>query len=372
MSPTQVAAAPAALRAGVSEPIVRIERLEKRFPRRTGWRAVLRHPRRREWVTVLDSVSCDVREGEFFGLLGPNGAGKTTLFKTLSTLITPDGGRAWIAGHEIGRDPGGVRGVLTPVVPEERSLHWRLTARQNLIVFAALHGLPRAEAARRIEELLAAVGLDDTGAKLVAEFSSGMRQRLLLARALLARPRVLLLDEPTRSLDPISARGFRAFLRQEIVGRQGCTVLLATHNAEEALELCDRVGVLDRGRLLAVGAPGDLARRLGEDRYRMLLRPLPRELLRALEHGRLVSDVTEHGADADGWTTLELRIAGGADGAADALAALNAAGAGVALLERIRFTLADLIEGIVAEQTPHLQHAHHDSRAVRHAEGVVP
>jgi ABC-2 type transport system ATP-binding protein len=351
MSATQIVPAPSRVTAAAApEPIVRVAGLRKSFPQRVGWRALLRHPRRREFVLVLDAVTVDVAQGEFFGLLGPNGAGKTTLFKILSTLITPDAGSAWIAGHEISQEPASVRRVLTPVVPEERSLNWRLSANQNLALFAALHGLGGAERDSRIAELLEAVELQDTGARLVAEFSSGMRQRLLLARALLSRPRVLLLDEPTRSLDPLSARRFRAFLREEIVGRHGCTVLLATHNAEEALDLCDRVGVLHRGRLLAVGAPASLARRYGEDRYRLVARAVPAALLAGLEQRGLVSRMVEEPVDADGWTAIELGISGGIEGAASLVSALHAAGAGVALLERSRLTLADLIERIVAGQ----------------------
>jgi ABC-2 type transport system ATP-binding protein len=349
MSPLHVATAPRIANPPPvrPEPIVSIRALRKQFPRRVGWRALLRQPRNRERVTVLDGVSLDVREGEFFGLLGPNGAGKTTLFKTLATLIQPDGGTARIAGHDLCREPAAVRAVLTPVVPEERSLNWRLTARQNLDVFAALYGLRGAEATRRIDSLLAAVELSDTGLKLVAEFSSGMRQRLLLARALLARPRVLLLDEPTRSLDPVSARRFRTFLREEIVGRHGCTVLLATHNAEEALELCDRVGVLHQGRLLAVGTAADLARRFHEERYRLLLRPAPWPVLDALRRRGVVDAIVQRDNAEHEWVTVELSVNGGTAAAAVVVAALTAAGAGVALFERIGFTLADLIQRIV-------------------------
>jgi ABC-2 type transport system ATP-binding protein len=349
MTARQLAPAPIRPPAAVAaaEAIVRIDALGKRYPARPGWRALLRHPVRRELVTVLDAVSFEVRPGEFFGLLGPNGAGKTTLFKVLSTLVVPDSGRAWIAGHEISRDPGAVRRLLTPVVPEERSLNWRLTASQNMAVYAALHGLRGAEGRRRTAELLEVVELDAAGEKLVAEFSSGMRQRLLLARALLARPRVLLLDEPTRSLDPISARRFRQFLREEIVGRQDCTVLLATHNAEEAFELCDRVGVLHRGRLLATGAPDELARRFTEDRYRLLVRGAAAGLLSELQAREAVRVVAVHDIDEAGWTPVDLCIAGGPDGAARMLTELTIHGADVALLERVRFALADLIERIV-------------------------
>lgn len=345
-----ISAAPAPGRAmGIEDPIVRIEGLTKRFPRRTGWRALLRHPRTRELVTVLDSVTFEVRKGEFFGLLGPNGAGKTTLFKTLSTLVLPDAGTASIAGHEVRRDPAAVRRVMAPVVPEERSLKWRLSARQNLELYASLYGLRQRDRDRRVDELLDVVGLQDTGRKMVAEFSSGMRQRLLLARALIARPRVLLLDEPTRSLDPVAARRFRTFLRQEIVGQHGCTVLLATHNAEEALELCDRVGVLHQGRLLAQGPAATLARRCGEGRFRLLLRNPPTGLLLALDDRGVIADVAAAEAADDGWTQVELTIPLGHEGAGTLITQLTAAGVAVALLEPVRVGLADLIERIVED-----------------------
>src|SRR5690606_25256479 len=131
------------------------------------------------------------------------------------------------------------------------------------------HGLRGREAEARVGELLRVVALADTGEKMVGSFSSGMKQRLLIARALLSRPRILLLDEPTRSLDPLSARDFRAFLREEIAGQQGCSVILATHSAEEALNLCDRLAVLRKGELLAIGPAEELARRYGEERYRL-------------------------------------------------------------------------------------------------------
>src|SRR5262245_8535234 len=222
-------------------PVVRVAGLTKAFTKRRGLREMLRSPRARERATAVESVSCEIAPGEFFGLLGPNGAGKTTLFKMLATVLLPDAGTATIDGHDVVRDSAAVRRVLTPAVGDERSLQWRLSARENLELFAALLEVPRREQRSRIDGLLAEVGLADTGAKLVGAFSSGMRQRLLIARALLARPKVLLLDEPTRSLDPISARAFRTFLRDEIAGRRNCAVLLATHNAEEAFDLCDRV-----------------------------------------------------------------------------------------------------------------------------------
>jgi len=329
------------------EVVVSIRGLTKRFPVARTWAESIRAPGRREWVTVVDNVDLDVVRGEFFGLLGPNGAGKTTLFKMLSTLVLPDSGAATVEGLDIERDAKRIRTVLVPVVPEERSVNWRLSARENLAVYAALHGFRGRALWDRVDQLLAVVELDDAGHKMVGRFSSGMRQRLLLARTLLGKPKVLLLDEPTRSLDPVSARRFRQFLREEIAGKQGCTVLLATHNAEEALELCDRVGVLHRGRLLAVGQAEDLSRRLGDPRYRLLTRrPVPPAVERLFRQDDGAGPRTSP-PDPDGWVTVEFAIPGGNAEVAATVARLAAAGAEIARFERVSFALADLIEGIV-------------------------
>lgn len=339
------------------EPVLRVEGLTKRFPVRRGWIDLLRRPWDREYVPALQGVSFDVAPGEFFGLLGPNGAGKTTLFKILSTLILPDGGTAVVAGHDIVRRPAAVRRVLTPVIADERSLYWRLSARENLRLFAALHGLRGREAEARVGELLRVVALADTGEKMVGSFSSGMKQRLLIARALLSRPRILLLDEPTRSLDPLSARDFRAFLREEIAGQQGCSVILATHSAEEALNLCDRLAVLRKGELLAIGPAEELARRYGEERYRLWLRDdeLWRPVLSRQPGGvRLIEPRSGNGGPPmngrrgeDGWVRVEVEVPGGRERTAALLAELSSAGVVVAGLERMDLTLAELLERIV-------------------------
>src|SRR5690606_27038464 len=151
-----------------------------------------------------------------------------------ATLVTPDHGTVRVEGLDVVRDAAAVRRALVPVVADERSLRWRLNAYENLRLYAVLYRVPAARLRSRIQEVLEVVGLEATGHKMVGQFSSGMRQRLLVARALLSSPRVLLLDEPTRGLDPLSARALRAFLKDDLCRRQGRTVLLATHNAEEA------------------------------------------------------------------------------------------------------------------------------------------
>jgi ABC-2 type transport system ATP-binding protein len=318
---------------------------------------MLRFARRAPPVTVVDGVTLDVLPGEVFGLLGPNGAGKTTIFKMLSTMVAPDEGTADIAGFDVVREPAAIRGVLASVPADERSLNWRLSARENLLLFAALQRMPRVETPSRVGSVLRTVGLADDRDKRVAEFSSGMRQRLLIARALLTKPRILLLDEPTRTLDPLSARELRRFMREELVGRQGCTILLATHNTDEAFGFCDRVAVLDRGRVLAIGPTGALTARFGEERYRVLTRDAQHYAFAALEQrGFLQRTAVVEGAAA-GWTNVECTIAGDPSRSAEVLRMLVERGVEVARLERVETSLADLITRIIGAHAVGLHHA---------------
>lgn len=330
------------------EPIVRIAGLVKTFPLRRSWTDTLRRPLHREHVQVLRGVTLDVRKGEFFGLLGPNGAGKTTLFKILATLVLPDAGSAEVAGRSVLTEPAAVRGMLTPVIADERSLYWRLSGLQNLELYAALYDVDRLERERTAGRLLEAVGLAHAGNRMVGTYSSGMKQRLLIARALLSRPAVLLLDEPTRSLDPVSARDFRRFLRDEIIGRQGCTVLLATHDAEEAFELCDRLAVLDRGSVIAHGSAAELAAVAGENRYRISVAADRSGDAQRIILAAGLDPFIERPAVESGWRELEGAIPGGPQACADLTRRLVAEGVPVSELSRVALSLADLIERLVA------------------------
>jgi ABC-2 type transport system ATP-binding protein len=324
-------------------PIVQISHLSKQFPVRRPLSDSLLHPRSGRHAQVLADVSLQVAPGELFGLLGPNGAGKTTLFKILSTLITPDQGSASVAGHDLVRDPAGVREVMTPVIADERSLNWRTSARENLRLYGALQGLRGGALTHRIDEVLHAIQLEHTGERMVGQFSSGMKQRLLIARALLHRPRVLLLDEPTRSLDPISARAFRALLREEVIERQGCTVLLATHNPEEALSFCDRLAILNQGRLVMVGAPQSLAHHLMGERYTIWTRtPDHPAFDRMRREGRLL-EITVVSELPQG-SVLEIRVDAMNTDVSEILSRLVLAGVVISRFEQSSFELADLIE----------------------------
>ncbi len=242
-----------------SAPAVLVDRLEKSFPRRRPIRELVRRPfSRRERVRALSGVSFTVGAGELVGLLGPNGAGKTTLLKILCGLVLPDRGRAQVFGTPVGVT--GLSRVLGLVHGDERSFYWRLTARENLEFFARLHHLPRRLRARQVGELLDKVNLSADADRRFSDFSSGMRQRLAIARALLADPPVLLMDEPTRSLDPVRAGEQREWIKAELHERLGKTILMATHNLREAEVLCDRVVVIVDGAVRADETPGKLRR----------------------------------------------------------------------------------------------------------------
>ena len=328
-----------------SEPLVSVRALTKRFRVRRSWRDTVRHPFTRSLQTSVDGMTFDVHAGEFFGLLGPNGAGKTTLLKTLATFILPDEGEVRIDGFDVTRDAAQVRARVAPVIANERSLYWRLTAKENLELFARLWRVPGREIPARVTEALDVVGLNDTGRKMVGQFSSGMLQRLLIARALLAQPRVLLLDEPTRSLDPVSAREFRRFLREELATRRNCAVVIATHNADEALDLCTRVGVLHAGRLLAVGTARELAQRAGDDRYIVWTDAPDHPALRNRQGTAVIPSGQE--GPTNGWIPVSVRAIGGEPASAALLAELVHAGVNVARFERARVSLADLMEGVI-------------------------
>ncbi|MEN6467185.1 MAG: ATP-binding cassette domain-containing protein [Syntrophaceae bacterium] len=210
-------------------------------------------------IRAVDGLSLTIRDGEVFGLLGPNGAGKTTAIKMMTTLSRPDAGSCRICGFDVVREPRKIRERIG-VVPQENNLERELTARENLMIYSLLHRVRDAE--RRIEENLRRVDLWDRRDSVVSVFSGGMQRRLLLARALLAEPAVLFLDEPSIGLDPqIRRQLLDSIRRTRIAGR---TVVITTHYIEEAEALCDTVGILSRGKLIALGSPDQLKRSVGE------------------------------------------------------------------------------------------------------------
>jgi ABC-2 type transport system ATP-binding protein len=202
-------------------------------------------------TVALNNVNLKIRAGELFGLLGPNGSGKTTLIKCLSTILIPDEGKVTVNGFDVQKETFMVRASLGMVVGGERTLYWKLTARDNLMYFASLYKMHRADAKKRIEELLETFQLADRADERLEDYSSGMRQKVVIARALLHDPPVLLLDEPTLGLDPNFSRQLRKQIK-EISQKYGKTVLLTTHYMDEAEQLCDRLGFINKGSIVAV------------------------------------------------------------------------------------------------------------------------
>jgi ABC-2 type transport system ATP-binding protein len=230
---------------------IEIRGLVKRYPHTTDLLRLLRHPWRREEILALDGVDLVLRPGRIYGLVGPNGAGKTTLLKILAGLVLPTEGSLLFDGEDAFADPARVRETIGFVVADERSFFWRLTVRENLRFFATLQKLPRAEREARITSGLARAGLTEHGDRSVRSLSTGLRQRLSIARGLLVDPPVLLLDEPTRSLDPGAARQVRELLRDLVGEDPSRTLVYATHNLPEVEDLCTDVVVLRRGKVVA-------------------------------------------------------------------------------------------------------------------------
>ncbi len=210
---------------------------------------------------AVSDLSFSIGEGEIFSLLGPNGAGKTTTISMLSTLIAPSGGDATIAGHSITREAQAVRRVIG-VVPQEIALYDDLTARENLIFWGQMQGLSGAHLRQRIEAVLAQIGLADRAGQRVKTYSGGMKRRVNIGVGLLHEPRLLFMDEPTVGIDPQSRRAILDTVKD--LNKQGMTVLYTTHYMEEAAELSHRIGIVDHGRMIALGTLDALTRAHGE------------------------------------------------------------------------------------------------------------
>jgi len=212
-------------------------------------------------LRAVDHLSLSVRQKEIFGLLGPNGAGKTTTMKMLTTLLPPSSGTAFVAGLNIVRDAAKVRRVIG-YVPQMVSADGTLTGRENLILSAKLYDIPRGERAERVEAALRTMGLVDAAERMVRQYSGGMIRRLEIAQAMLHRPSVLFLDEPTVGLDPVARQAVWAYLKT-LITHHPTTVFLTTHSMEEADSLCDQLSILSHGKAAARGTPQELKSSIG-------------------------------------------------------------------------------------------------------------
>ena len=270
-------------------------------------------------LEVLKGLTFHLRRGEIFGLIGPNGCGKTTTINAISGLSVPTGGTVRVFGRDPRRDAGAVHRLLG-VVPQETSLYEELSAERNLRFHAELYGVPPRRVAERVDAMLALAQLTERRRSRVGTFSGGMKRRLAIARALLHDPQLVYLDEPTLGVDVQARHAIWDYIRQ--MRAEGRTVLLTTNYLDEADALCDRMGVLDRGSLVAEGSPGDLKRRYGSAvvEMRPVGRPSP-ELLSTLRADPAVAEVQDDGEE-DGVLRLFLRSGEGEGGAVPRLLSL--------------------------------------------------
>ncbi len=257
---------------------VKIENLSKTYiaKQRKGLFKATRRP-----VEALKGVSLEIHPGEIFGLLGPNGAGKTTLIKCLTTLLVPTSGEAWLNGYRITRDDNLIRASVGCMLMGDRGLYWKLTGRENLIFFGALYHLRPTDRRQRAEEIIKLLDLGEIADRTVETYSSGQKMKLAFAKALINDAPVLILDEPTNTLDVPSARELRAVVRD--LNTQGKTVIYTTHIMSEAESLCDRVAIIDRGEVLALGAVPELKESLGREEVTRVEGVIPTQASRAVE-----------------------------------------------------------------------------------------
>ena len=301
-------------------------------------------------ITALDGVDLEVRAGELFGLLGPNGAGKTTLIKILTTLLLPTSGTARVAGFDVVTETARIRRVMNMVSGGEQSGYGILTTREQLWMFSQFYGLGTREGWRRTDELIDLVGLGEQRLQRVSALSTGQRQKLNLARGFINDPWILFLDEPTLGLDVAAARDVRDHFRNWRAAVPGRTALLTTHYMAEADELCDRVAIVDRGRILALGTPAELKRRVQkESLFRIEVDRLP-DGTAALARlpGVLSAALGAAGPGAVSPDGVVVSLALAEDGAlAGVVAALAAAGVRLRGLAKSEPTLEDVFVELV-------------------------
>jgi len=249
----------------VSDSAITIDSLDKSFPQtKRGWRAFLQ-PFSEPTVKAVNGISLQVKQGEAVALLGVNGAGKSTLLRILATLLLPSGGNAVVCGFDVAKEPAEVRRQLGYHSGSDTGFYARLTGEENLRFFGRLNHLSDAVLRTQIPALAKLFELEDSIRKQVRTLSAGTVQRLSLMRAMLHQPNVLLLDEPTRSLDALGAADFRSFLKNKVLRKQGTSLLFASHTLPEIEYLADRVAILKEGQLVALGTAAELKSKSGAE-----------------------------------------------------------------------------------------------------------
>ena len=295
-------------------------------------------------LVALADVSVEVPQGEIFGLLGPNGAGKTTLIKILTTLLSPTTGQAWVGGLDVETQAAEIRRQINMVAGGETSGYGLLTVRENLWMFSQFYGLDYQTTNRRIDELLETVGMADRKSTKISDLSTGLRQKMNFVRGFITDPQTIFLDEPTLGLDVGASREVRGYIKNWVTANPAKTVLLTTHIMTEADELCDRVAIIDQGRILACDTPFNLKHKLQRDAiFRLQITYLPQAADQVCDIEGVRQCVHRH---LDDHTELSL-ILDAEDVLAPVIAALSAQDARLLSLEKREPTLEDVFVNLV-------------------------
>jgi ABC-2 type transport system ATP-binding protein len=306
-------------------------------------------------LVALQDISLEVRKGELFGLLGPNGAGKTTLIKILTTLLGPTSGWARVAGYDVDKESNHVRSRINMVSGGESSGYGLLTVRENLWMFAQFYGITSGVANSRIRELLEVVGLSDRANTKSSDLSTGLRQKMNIVRGFLTDPEVLFLDEPTLGLDVGASREVRNYVRKWIDEDRERTLLLTTHYMMEADELCDRVAIINKGRVLACDTPSALKTRLRQDAiFRMEVSPLDGMAIEQFEQLPGVRKVIHR--PQDGFSVLEMVLVSD-DALASVVNLLTISNLHILNLQKREPTLEDVFVALVGTSMEEVEQA---------------
>lgn len=289
-------------------------------------------------VEALKSISLEVNRGEIFGLLGPNGAGKTTLIKILTTLLLPTSGEAWINGFNVTRDENQVRASVGCMLMGERGLYWKLTGRENLEYFGALYHLDPSARRKRANEIIELLKLEEIADRMVESYSSGQKMNLAFGKSLINDAPLLVLDEPTNTLDLPSASELRSIVRQ--LNKQGKTVIYTTHIMSEAETLCDRVAIIDHGELLASGTVEALKKSLQREGVTHIEGIIPAKAVAAVKALPSVHRVSR--TNQDGGSLLTVVTASGQESLPQLIEALTRSGSVIRKITPEELTLEDV------------------------------
>lgn len=337
------------IKSPATEYMIDTESLSKRFPPR---RSFLGRRSGRDGKLAVDGVTMRIAPGEIFGLVGPNGAGKTTFIRMLCTLLLPTSGRAMVGGYDVRTQDAQVRQFVGLVSSNERSFYWRLTGRQNLEFFADLYHLPRQERRAWMNELLDLLDLTRIADQRFDQYSTGQKQRIAIARGLLSRPKVLLMDEPTKGVDPVGAAKLVTMIRERIVSLWNPTILVTSHNLNEIERLCGRIAMMAGGRLIALGRLEELRALIAAaNTYRLTVRHLIEHDLQAL--ARAAGAMSDARLDRrNGTIAMELSLPRDSDGFPRLIRGIVDNGGDVVSCTTVEASIEDVFHTLVARNQP--------------------